>query len=90
MKPPIAAIGRDVLVLNALPNHPEPMAAVITRVWSSHTAEIAMVNLSVFPDGLPLLCKTSVSVFPSDLAAAQHLAGMPGHSPTVAYWPTLE
>ena len=86
-KAPFLALGRVLHVLNAVPLRKEPEAAVVTRVWSSHTAEVGVVNLTVLPDAAEPVCKTSVPVFAGPLEAAKHLAGFPGHSPIVAYWP---
>lgn len=90
MKAPIPSLGRSVHVLNAMPNRTAPEAAVITRVWSSHTSLIGMVNLTVLPDCEMPVCKTSVPLFVNEEAAISHLAGFPGHHPIVAYWPAQQ
>ena len=88
-KPPVLALGQMLHVLNAVAFRKEPEVAVVTRVWSSHGAEVGMVNLTVLPDAAEPVCKTSVPVFAGPQEAAKHLAGFPGHNPIVAYWPAL-
>lgn len=90
MKAPIPSLGRSVHVLNAMANRTAPEAAVITRVWSSHTSEIGMVNITVFPDSEPPVCRASVPLFPSEQAAIEHLKELEGHRPIVAYWPSFQ
>lgn len=75
------SIGRTVIVRNhGLGIGDAP--AIVTRVWGPKC-----VNLQVLPDGNSPACKSSVPLFQSEQEAAEHLANMVGHTPTVAFWP---
>lgn len=76
------SLGRTVIVRNhGLGTGDAP--AVITRIWGPKC-----VNLQVLPDCNAPTCKTSVPLFQTEDEAADYLAGMVGHTPIVAFWPT--